>query len=97
MRASATAQPTGDRQALTRAAVQASSSTSSAGGIPAVGKAIFIAAVLLLLLAMAPARLAYAVGPRAGEVLSNGRLPLAGIGIAMAVGMLVAFGLGGTP
>jgi hypothetical protein len=50
---------------------------------------------LLVLLSLAPARVAYAVGPRVGQTLAHGRLALGGAGVAMAVGILVAFGLGG--
>ena len=50
---------------------------------------------LLVLLALTPAQAAYALGPRFGSTLVHGRFTLAGVGVAMAVGMVVALGLGG--
>jgi hypothetical protein len=50
---------------------------------------------LLVLLACAPARAAYAVGPNVGRTLAHARLAIGGAGVAMAIGILVAFGLGG--
>jgi hypothetical protein len=70
--------------------------TSTGGGLSLVAKAILAVAAVLVLLAIAPPRAAYALGPRVGETFAHGRLALAGIGVAMAVGMLVALGLGGT-
>ena len=53
-------------------------------------------AAALLLLALAPDSAAYnTFGPRVGHVLAEGRFTLAGIGAALAVGMVVALYLGG--
>lgn len=64
--------------------------------MPFAGELLLGVAALLVLLALAPARAAYALGPKLGQTLVQGRFALAGAGVAMAVGLLVAFSLGGT-
>ncbi len=81
---------------MTAATPLTGSPTSTGGGISLIGKAVLGVAALLVLLAIAPVNAAYALGPRVGETFVHGRLALAGIGVAMAVGTLVAVGLGGT-
>jgi hypothetical protein len=88
------------RERATLAAARARAITPQARSghsTSAVGKALFAVALVLLMLAIAPSRPAYAVSPRAGNVLVRSRLPLAGIGVATAVGLLIAFGLSGSP
>ena len=86
--------------ALTPAVVQVSASTGgaeagSSGSISLAAKLILGLAALLVLLAFAPIEAAYALGPKIGNALVHGRYALAGTGVAMAAGLLVAFRLGG--
>ena len=66
------------------------------GTIQLLAKVLLGVAAALLLLALAPDSAAYnTFGPRVGHVLAEGRFTLAGIGAALAVGMVVALYLGG--
>ncbi|MCY7302012.1 MAG: hypothetical protein LH654_03055 [Thermoleophilia bacterium] len=69
--------------------------TGSDNSFPRVGELLLGLSALLVLLALAPSRAAYAVSPRVGQTLAQGRLALAGAGVSIVVGLLVAFGLGG--
>jgi hypothetical protein len=80
--------------------VQVSSPTTGggeagSGSISLAAKLLLGLAALLVLLAFAPTGAAFALGPQIGNTLVNGRYALAGVGVAMAVGLLVAFRLGG--
>lgn len=63
--------------------------------IPIAGEVLLGVAALLILLSIAPARAGYAVSPRVGRALTHGRMTFAGAGIAVVVGLIVSFGLGG--
>ena len=84
------------RKALAAATALANTDENGASGtLSLVAKVILGLAALLVLLALAPARAVYAIGPRAGETLDHGRVAIAGVGVAIVVGMLIALGLGG--
>ena len=52
-------------------------------------------AVLMVLLALTPAPAALSYGPRGGHTLERARLALVASGLALGVGMLTTFALGG--
>ena len=84
------------RQALAAATALANADENGASGtLSLIAKVILGLAAILVLLALAPARAVYAIGPRAGETLDHGRVAIAGAGVAIVVGMLIALGLGG--
>lgn len=83
--------------AATRAAEPSSAADlgGHSGSIQLLAKVLLGVAAVLLLLALAPTSAAYTFGPRAGHALAEGRFTLAGIGAALAIGMVVALFLGG--
>ena len=68
--------------------------SSSSGDSNSLTLWILAVAAFLVLLAVTPARVAYALGPRAGDALAHGRMTLAGVGVAVALGTIVALGMG---
>ncbi len=99
-KARVTARAAARAKALAAARASGAASAGALGDhhatIQLLAKVLLGVAAALLLLALAPDSAAYnTFGPRVGHVLAEGRFTLAGIGAALAVGMVVALFLGG--